>query len=163
VRARFALTVLCGGVALAAGVATVAAAAATSASPCTPRTTTIHGHRAIAYCGPATVTIVLGGRTYHFLNGLCDRSRTMGALELDVGTLVQGAAGNAGRAFVSLVIAESPSSSEAFEADSGGRQLFGESVIAQGGTPLSKGTFVGILGAAFSGSWDCRGLIYDGP
>jgi hypothetical protein len=133
------------------------------ASPCPPRVSATHGRRTIAYCGPATAVIDVAGETYRFKGGLCDRSATVGALEVDVGTLVQGAAGNAGRPFVSLVIARSPSESEAFEADSGGRLLFGDTVIAPGGTLLGEGTFTSLFGAAFSGSWNCHGVIYDGP
>jgi hypothetical protein len=109
------------------------------------------------------VVIVIEGRTYRFNNGLCDRSETVGALEVNAGTLVQGARGNAGRPFVSLVIAKSPSESEAFEADSGGRQLFGDTVIVPDGTLLAGGSFTSLLGAPFSGSWDCHGVIYAGP
>ena len=154
---------LIGGAALAGGAMTSAAAGTPAPPPCAPAATTIHGEPAIAYCGPATVVIQIGGATYHFRSGLCDVSRKMGALELSVGTLVQGVSGNAGRSFVGLVIAESPSSSEAFEADARGRSLFGDSVIAQGGPLLGRGTFTSLLGPAFSGSWNCHGVIYFGP
>ncbi len=147
----------------AGGLLAAQAAGATAISPCAPRVSAIGGHREIAYCGPATVVIALGGRTYRFRNGLCDLSTAMGALELDVGTLVGGVPGNAGRPFVSLVIAHSPSWSEAFDAYVGGRRLFGESAIVAAGTLYSSGTFTGVLGAAFSGSWDCHGLVYSGP
>jgi hypothetical protein len=164
VDARLRLMLVLGGAALAAGVATAPVAAATSAPPpCSPRISTIQRRHALAYCGPATVVIVIGGRTYRFGGGLCDRSETLGALEVSVGTLVQGATGNAGRPFVSLVIATSPSESEALEADSGGRQLFGDTVIVPGGPLLGRGTFTSLLGAPFSGSWDCHGVVYAGP
>jgi hypothetical protein len=166
VHARLTLMTLLGllGLAtLAGGFATVAAAGTTSTAPCAPRAGTIDGRRAITYCGPATVTIEVAGRTYSFQHGLCDLSRTMGGLELNVGTRVEGATGNAGRAYVSLVLAHGPSESEAFEADAGGGQLFGDSVIAQGGPLYGKGTFGGLFGAAFTGSWDCHGVIYAGP
>jgi hypothetical protein len=140
-----------------------ATSASTNASPCAPRVSTIHARRAIVYCGPATVVIQIGARTYRFNDGLCDRSETVGALEVNVGTLVRGAAGNAGRPFVSMVIAKSPSESEAFEADDGGRQLFGDTVIGPAGTLLGEGTFTSLFGVAFSGSWNCHGVIYDGP
>ena len=107
--------------------------------------------------------IQLGGRTYRFRNGVCDRSSSVDGLAVSVGTLVQGASGNAGRSFVSLVIARSPSESEAFEADAAGQQLFGDTVIAQGGTLFDQGTFTSVLGTAFSGSWDCHGVVYSGP
>jgi len=87
----------------------------------------------------------------------------MDGLELNVGTRVDGAAANAGRSFVSIVLAHSPSESEAFEADAGGHQLFGDSVIGQAGPLYGKGTFGGLFGAAFTGSWDCHGVIYAGP
>lgn len=163
VRARSPLLVLLGGGALACVLAIATAAGAASAPPCAPQVAAINGHRSIAYCGPATVTIQIGGHTYRFRNGLCDRSGTVGALEVSVGTLVQGARGDAARPFVSLLIAKSPSSSEAFEAYSGGKQLFGDTEIAQNGTLLGKGTFRSVLGAAFAGSWDCHGVIYSGP
>jgi len=163
VRTRFALIAVLGGAALAGGAVASAAGGAPAPSPCAPAVTTIRGLRAVSYCGPATVVIQIGGRTYHFRHGLCDRSSEAGGLELSVGTLVQGLSGNAGRAFVSLLIAKSPSSSEAFEADAGGRQLFGDSVIAPAGTLLGRGTFTSLLGPAFSGAWDCHGVIHSGP
>jgi hypothetical protein len=162
VRPRLALIVLLASVAGVAGVAS-GAAGKSSGPPCAARVTTIGGRQAISYCGAATVAIAIGGHTYQFRHGLCDRSATVGGLELNVGTLVRGATGNAGRSFVSLLIAQLPSESEAFEADAGGRQLFGDTVIVQRGTLLGKGTFTSFLGPAFSGSWDCRGLIYSGP
>ena len=163
-RARIALAVLAAaGAGLSGALATAAATAARSSAPCAPRVGELGGRRAIAYCGPAAVTIALAGRTYVFRGGLCDRSRSVGALALNVGTLVAGAGGNAGKPFVGLVIARSPSSSEAFEADAGGRTLFGDTEIVPGGSLLAKGTFNSELGTAFSGSWDCHGLIVAGP
>ena len=158
---RVALITLLGAAGLGGAVVTHAAAA--PPPPCTPALTTIHAAPAIAYCGPATVVIRIAGRTYRFRHGLCDRSRQIDGLALNVGTLVQGADGNGGRAFVSLVIAASPSESEAFEADAGGHQLLGDSVIVQGGPLLGRGTFTSLLAPAFSGSWDCHGVIYAGP
>jgi hypothetical protein len=163
VLARFAVIVLLGSLALVGASSKAPVAGAASAPPCRPRVSTIDGARAIAYCGPATVVIQLGARTYRFRNGLCDRSASAGGLELNVGTLIRGASGNDGRPFVSLLIARSPSESEALEAYAAGRQLFGDSVIAQGGTLWAKGTFSSVLGGSFSGSWDCNGVIHSGP
>ena len=156
------LTLLAGAIVFGA-VAPATSAAPAAGRPCVPRRSVIDGRHAIAFCGPATVTIDVAGRTYRFSDGICDRSATMGALELELGTLVAGAPGNAGRSFVSLVIAQSPSESEAFEADAGGRRLFPDWVIAQGDNLPSKGTFESVLGGAFSGSWDCHGVIRSGP
>jgi hypothetical protein len=162
VLARLGLPALLGATAVAAALAT-AAAGASPPAPCSPHRSTISGHRAIAYCGPASVVIEVGGTSYQFRGGICDRSATIGGLELNVGTLVRGAGGNAGKAFVGLVIAQLPSESEAFEADWSGRQLFGDTVVAPAGSLLSKGTFTSLYGAAFSGSWDCHGVIVSGP
>jgi hypothetical protein len=163
-RPRFATVTLLALAAVAAGLATASASAtAATAPPCSPRHTRADQRAAIAYCGPATVVIDVAGRTFHFSGGLCDLSATMGGLELNVGTLARGADGNAGKPFVSLVIAKPPSESEAFEADDAGRRLFGDSVIAENGTLISRGSFSGQLGAAFSGSWNCHGVIYHGP
>jgi hypothetical protein len=161
VRLRLASAVLIGGAAVATAFAGAAPAGA-AAAPCKPRVSTVQGHRAIAYCGPATAVLEIGGRTYSFQHGLCDRSATMGGVELNIGTLVQGAAGNAGRPFISMVIAESPSESEAFEADAGGHLLIPDSVIVPGGTLFGQGTFSPLLGPPFSGSWNCHGVIYSG-
>lgn len=160
--ARFATIALLGGAAIAAGLAT-ASAGASSAPPCSPRYTTVGGRPAITYCGPATVVIDVGGRTYQFRGGLCDLSRTAGGLELNVGTHVRGPAGNSGKPYVSLLIANPPSESEAFEADDGGSQLFGDSVVAEDGTLIAEGSFAGEFGAVFTGSWNCHGVIYHGP
>lgn len=160
-RARSASILLLCAAALAGGLASTAGATATS--PCTPRSATVGGRHAVAYCGPATVTIDLAGRTYSYHGGVCDLSRTMHGLAIDVGTLVPGAAGNGGRSFASLVIAHSPSESDAFEADSGGRKLFADTVIVPAGPLYAHGTFTSEFGVAFSGSWNCHGTIYFGP
>jgi len=138
------------------------ASAAGATAPCSPRAVTVAGHRATAFCGPAAVTIDIGGRTYRYRHGLCDLSATMGGLELDAGTLVPGATGNAGRPFVSIVLAHSPSESQALTAYAGGQQLFTDTVIVQGGPLYTSGTFTSVLGGTFSGSWDCHGVIYRG-
>ena len=147
----------------AAALTAVSAADAAPSAACTPRHTSTGGHAAIAYCGPATATIAIGGHTYLFRHGTCIRSATVDALQISLGTLVRGARGNGGRSFVSLLIAQSPSESEAFEGDWGGHQLFSDSVIAQNSSLLSHGSFVSVLGSSFSGSWNCHGPILSGP
>ena len=163
VKTRLTLAALLGCAGLAGYLATVSVADTASAPPCAPRASTLDGRRAIAYCGPATVVIEIGGRRYRFSHGLCDLSKTAGGLELSVGTLVKGSAGNAGKPFAGLMIARSPSESEAFEADTGGHLLFGDTVVAPTGNLFAKGTFNSLYGVAFSGSWDCHGVVYSGP
>ena len=151
------------GLLCAAALTTASVAGAAPAAACTPRHMTTAGHAAIAYCGPATATIAIGGHTYLFRHGTCIRSATVDALQISLGTLVRGARGNGGRSFVSLLIAQSPSESEAFEGDWRGHQLFGDSVIAHNSSLLSHGTFVSVLGSSFSGSWNCHGPVLNGP
>jgi hypothetical protein len=146
----------------AAALTAVSTAGATATHGCAPRHERTAGHAAIAYCGPATATIAIGGRTYEFHHGTCTLSATVDALQINLGTLVRGAPGNNGRAFVGLLIAQSPSESEAFEGDWGGHQLFGDSVIAQNASLLSHGSFVSVLGSSFSGSWNCHGSVVSG-
>lgn len=148
---------------MACGLAAAPGAGASPPRPCAPRASTVDGRRAVTYCGPATVTIEVDGTTYRFRGGLCDLSKTVRGLSLDVGTQVPGAAGNGGRSFVSLVIAHSPSESDAFEADSGGQRLFADTVIVPAAPLYARGTFTSEFGVAFSGSWDCGGTIWFGP
>ena len=72
-------------VTFACGFATIAVAGTTSTAPCAPRASTIDGRRAIAFCGPATVTVQIASHSYRFQHGLCDLSRTTDGLELNVG------------------------------------------------------------------------------
>ncbi|HEX4033177.1 MAG TPA: hypothetical protein VHX66_01925 [Solirubrobacteraceae bacterium] len=146
----------------AAALGAAATAGATTAHGCPPRHVTVAGHAAIAYCGPATATITTGGRTYHFRHGTCTQSATVDALQISLGTLVRGASRNGGRSFLGLLIAQSPSESEALEGDLSGHQLLGDSVIAQNSSLLSHGTFVSVLGSSFSGSWNCHGPVVSG-
>jgi hypothetical protein len=139
--------------------------AGSAAPPCTPRVTTVGGKQAVANCGPAVVIVHVAGKSYTFKGGICSQSKSAGAaLELDVGTLVRGAKGNAGKPYIGLLIA-GKSLASVFEADYGGKQLFGDTLIKASGDIPSKGTFVSTagLGPSFTGSWDCHGVVYEGP
>ena len=160
---------------LAASLATTAALAAATASagtgttrnapPCTPKVTTIKGHQAAVNCGPATVTLHVGGKTYTFRHGFCRQSKAAGsALQLDLGTVVVGAAGNAGRPDFSMLIAHNHTVASVFHADYGGKRLLGDSLIDVKGNLPSTGTFTSrvTFGAKFSGSWNCHGVVWRG-
>jgi hypothetical protein len=149
-----------------AGVAASAApAATTSAPPCTPKVTTIQGHRAGENCGPATLTLHVGGKTYVFRNGLCEQSKAAGTfLELNLGTTVVGAKNNLGKSKFTLVAAKTGAAS-VFSAYYGGKKvLTAESLITIHGGP-AKGTFSSqiTIGPKFTGSWDCHGVVWKGP
>jgi hypothetical protein len=71
-----------------AGAETHAATEAHAASICVPRTIKVNGHHALRECGHATATLTLGGRTYHFRGGACQRAGRDYLVAL--GTLVTG-------------------------------------------------------------------------
>jgi hypothetical protein len=146
-------------------VAQASSAGAASAPPCVPKVTTVAGKRAVVSCGPAVVIVHLHGRSYTFTGGLCMQSKASSAeLQLDVGTLVVGAKGNAGKPYISFLIA-SHGIASAFEADYGGKRLFGDTLIKASGNIPSKGTFVSTAGFGphFTASWNCHGVVYRTP
>jgi hypothetical protein len=155
---------------LAAVVSVSAHAAPAGAPPCTPKITTIQGHRAGVNCGPATVTLHLSGKTYTFHDGFCERSKSAGsALELSLGTIVIGVKGNAGRPNLNMLIGARLHSAygdgSVFQAYYGGSKILGDSLIKAGGNIPSKGTFTSTVavGAKFTGSWDCHGVVWTKP
>ena len=131
--------------------------------PCQATLTKVGGKRVLENCGPATVTLKYGGQTYHYTKGFCSDSKSAGAdLDLDLGTLVAGSKGNGGEPYFSMLIAKIGGS--VFEADFGGKQLFGDTLIKSSGT--MKGTFTSTnvgAGEEFSGSWNCHGVIWHAP
>jgi hypothetical protein len=78
------------------------------AAACSPTTSTIGGKSAVTYCGPATATLVTGGKTYKFTKGECVSIKVSDiTVDLTLGTLVQGKndtvlKGNANKPYLSL-------------------------------------------------------------
>jgi hypothetical protein len=75
-------------VAIAAGLAAAATAAPTRAA-CTPGQSTIDGHSAMTFCGPAKATVRVNGKTYALKGGSC--LKTGKYVNLNIGTVVLGA------------------------------------------------------------------------
>lgn len=139
-------------------------AGASGGLPCIPKITTIAGKHAVINCGPAVVTVRLSGKSYTFKNGFCSQSKTAKeALNLDVGTLVLNAKGNAGKPYLSLLMASSGPIASVFEADWNGKQLFGDTLIKHSGNLPSTESFVSDFGPHFHRTWDCHGVIYQSP
>ena len=168
-RTRIATAILLA-VTTACAVVLTANASTRNTPPCTPRITTIGGHKAAVNCGPATATVRIGGRSYTFRNGFCEQSKSTGAApELNLGTTVIGVKGNAGKADLNLLIDarlhSAYGSGSVFHADYGGRQILGDSLIKATGNLPSKGTFTSTVatGAKFTGSWDCHGFVWQRP
>ncbi|HLX19937.1 MAG TPA: hypothetical protein VKR23_07275 [Gaiellaceae bacterium] len=161
--------VLAGIVCLAAvGSLSAHAASAGGAPPCTPKITKIQGHQAAANCGPATATLTINGKTYTFRNGFCEQSKTAAAaLLLNLGTVVVGVKGNAGRPYLSITIGQTRVAAGVSGADYGGKDLLGTAtpLIDVKGSIPAKGTFTQRIatGTKFTGSWNCNGVVYQAP
>ena len=149
-----------------AGAATVSARPA-NAPPCTPKVTKTGGKVTTISCEPATAQITLKGKTYKFKNGFCDVSKSAnGALQLSLGTLILNAKGDAGNAYMSFLLRKvgGKLSGSVFEADFGGKEVLGDSLINAKGSN-AKGTFTSqfSIDGAFTGSWNCHGVVWNSP
>ena len=152
--------------ALACSLAAASTGSAAGAPPCTPKVTKTGGKVTSINCGPATAQFTLKGKTYKFKNGFCQLSKSTGALELDLGTLVLNANGNAGRSFMSMLLRKVAGklSGSVFEADLGGKKVLGDTLINAKGS-VAGGTFTSqfSLNGNFSGSWNCHGVVWNSP
>jgi hypothetical protein len=144
-----------------------------SAPPCTPSTTKLDGGSAVSYCGPATATLVIAGKTYRFKDGYCQSIHASGIkLDVTLGTIAQGksgtgVAGNAGKPYFNLDASPGLLSSLISSAYAGGKKISGGGSISYKGSLTSSGTFTSIKNAAltgppFSGSWTCHGAFFKG-
>jgi hypothetical protein len=151
------------GIAIAVGAAAAAFGATDqrAGGPCTPGAPTIHGHPAVAFCGPATATIHVGGKAYTFKHGFCAKDpKNSLALQLSLGVSVPVLAGpaNAGQPFFSITIGTDHSAAFA-AAEIVGKQIVPRSAIAVAGKIPSIGTFTGAT-TQFTGAWNCHGVVY---
>ena len=128
----------------------------------------------INYGGPATATLVIGGKTYKFKNGTCQSIKVSDiAVDVTLGSVVQGkdggpVKGNGKKPYFSIDLASSPPDiindiyyGGKILAESGEISVTG-SVVKSGS---SKGTFQAASGSfdlsgkpfSVSGSWNCHG------
>jgi hypothetical protein len=128
----------------------------------------------INYGGPATATLVIGGKTYKFKNGTCVSIKVSGITDdVVLGSVVQGkdggpVKGNAKKPYFSFDIS-SPTSAVLGSVYSGGQKITSGGSVDVTGTVAksgsSKGTFQTEAGAfdlsgkpfSVSGSWNCHG------
>jgi hypothetical protein len=152
--------------ALAVAGATTTPAVAGSALPCVPKVTKIGGKPALIECGPGTATLKVGGKTYSYKNGFCQRSSSgLEALDLTLGTVVE--TGKPSSAPYFDLTVSSPAVA-AVNADYGGKVIVLDSLVTVKGKIPSSGTFAQrILGGGgtpkFSGTWNCHGVVYNAP
>jgi hypothetical protein len=136
---------------------------------CRPKSTTVDGKTDTRYCGPATATLLLGGRTYRFRYGRCNSDQAIGlTLGVTLGSIDYGhLKSNGGRPLFQLQIDTQPVAIETVNASWGGKPLVAINTVTTTDTGQGQlsGTFRSSKGAfddgkRFSGSWDCGGKIY---
>jgi hypothetical protein len=125
----------------------------------------------INYAGPATGTLVIGGKTYKFKNGTCASINVSGiTVDVTLGSTVQSkdggvAKGNAEKPYFSIDLSPHPPDiiNTAYY---GGKELVDSGSITATGSVVksgsSKGTFssgTSLNGSTttFTGSWNCHG------
>ncbi len=141
--------------AAAIGICSAVANAASTRSECALGSKTIKGHKAVVYCGPATATLHIGGKSYTFKNGTCIWS---GGLILTVGTQVNGVAASAKNEGAPLIQLSGSIGTGTVYAYSG-RFHLGMSLVKLTAHGHSSGTFKGRepIGATrpFTGTYRC--------
>jgi len=134
--------------------------ARTAAAACRGKQTKVGGHHAYIYCGPATASLSLGGRTYRFKGGSCILSHS--SLIMNLGESVNGdGEQNGGKVDFGLDIAGDSADvlahAHGHSLIKGGLTL---AVVPRG--PSREGAFHGknaLSGEPFIGSWNCHGAI----
>lgn len=148
-----------------AAAASPAARAGSTRPPCVPKITATKGHGEVEYCGPATATLTIAGKTYTFKNGYCENDPAAHfTLQLTLGAIVEGQRnGNLGVPLFELNIINSSIKIDTVTADSGGKTLTSVGAVTIKGS-LTNGTFAStksfLNSKPFSGSWNCHGPIY---
>jgi hypothetical protein len=137
------------------GICAAVANATTTSSECALRSETIKGHKAVVYCGPATASLHIAGKTYTFKNGTCIWS---GGLILTLGTQVNSAPISANNEGAPLIQLSSSTGTGTIYAYSG-RFHLGMSLVKLTAHAHSSGTFKGRepIGATrpFTGTYRC--------
>jgi hypothetical protein len=161
------LAVAAAAAAAAAGLGAATAAASSSAPPCIPTVTSNKGHEEVAYCGPATATLTISGKTYDFKDGYCGQDPTAHIeLQMTLGTLLESSSSpvNGGDPlFEMTVISTSAVKIATVNADYGGKKLDNVGIVSVKGSVPSDGTFKATgftTPAGFTGSWNCHGVVY---
>lgn len=146
---------------LAATAATTATTAGAAGAPCTPAPVTINHNAGLAFCGPATATLTIGGKTYSFRKGYCAELPHSTLFQLSLGADIAALTGpnnNGGKPGFSLDIAKNEKSATLGFAFVGGHELVKDAALSVAGSSLAAGTFKGKTGA-LKGSWNCHGVI----
>jgi hypothetical protein len=128
----------------------------------------------INYSGPATATLVMGGKTYKFKNGSCQSIKVSSiTVDVDLGSVVQGkdggpVKGNGKKPWFSMDLSSSTLDLLNTVYYGGKKLTAGGSIMVTGSvvkSGASKGTFHTASGAfdlsgkpfSLSGTWNCHG------
>jgi hypothetical protein len=152
---------------LAASTDHVVAVGASSAAPCTPSTSKIGGDPATTFCGPATATLTVGGKTYKFKGGYC-KEFNGSFTDLTLGTLV-GVNGtpntidNKKKPYFRMDLGTG-NSSDLQLPYYGGNLLGAEGPFKWKGGISTKGTYksLGATPEKYSGTYNCNGVFVGG-
>jgi hypothetical protein len=116
------------------------------------------------FCGPASATLKVGGKTYSFKEGFCAHDlQNKLALQLSLGTDVPvfgSGKPNHGRPLFELTLSTTAQKGTLLALDFAGRKLVpGDTVVdaSYHASAALKGTF---QGKGVSGAWNCHGGIY---
>jgi hypothetical protein len=119
----------------------------------------------LQFCGPATAKVTVRGQTYSFKAGFCshDLAHTL-ALQLSLGTDIPSFGGggkpNQGRPLFELVLGTASQAGTLLTLDLGGRQLVADDIHVRAHYDASSALSGTLSGRDVSGSWNCKGTIY---
>ena len=137
-----------------------------SAAPCTPSHSKIGGDPATTFCGPATATLKVNGKTYKFKGGYCKEFDGL-LTDITLGTLVgvngtPNTTDNKKKPYFRMDLGVGNSSSLALPYY-GGNLLDAQGPLKWHGGVTTMGTYKS-LGATpkFSGTYNCHGVFVGG-
>jgi hypothetical protein len=141
---------------------------------CNQKTTKVGGFQAFVYCGPATATFTVGGKTYSFKNGTCEKVKLLKVpFALSLGEQTSNKTGqvpssNNGKPYLYFEFTPGASDTAITDVYYGGKDISAGGLIDLKGTLTangsSKGTFkstepLGGKALPFTGSWNCHGVF----
>jgi hypothetical protein len=138
-----------------------------STAPCTPSHSKIGGDPATTFCGPATATLKVSGKTYSFKGGYCKEFDGL-LTDITLGTLVgvngtPNTTDNKKKPYFRMDLGVGDSSSLELPYY-GGTLLGAEGPLKWHGGVTTKGTFksLGATPNKFSGTYNCHGVFVGG-